>query len=105
MAEYFVVITSFPEKMTAEKVCKILINENLTACCQIIEKATSIYVWKGKIEKATEYLCFFKTEKAKLKNLAERIKSLHPYEVPEVVALKASYIDKSYAKWISEVLK
>ncbi|MCM8759713.1 MAG: divalent-cation tolerance protein CutA [Candidatus Omnitrophica bacterium] len=105
MKKYFVVITTFPEKKTAEKVCKILIKEKLAACCQISDSISSFYWWKGKIEKSREWLCLFKTEKSALKKLKKRLKSLHPYEVPEIVCLEIKDIDNDYAQWINGVIK
>ncbi len=105
MKRYFVIITTFPDKKVAEKVCKILINENLAACCQVTSGITSFYWWKGKIEKSKELLCLIKAEKSVLKKLQKRLKSLHPYEIPEIVCLEIKDIDIDYANWINGVIK
>ncbi|MCX7705521.1 MAG: divalent-cation tolerance protein CutA [bacterium] len=105
MKKYFVVITTFPDRKTAQKICKTLINENLTACCQIFGDITSLYWWKGKIEHSKEVACFFKTEKSVLEKLKKRIKEIHPYEIPEIICLQAKDIDSEYAKWIDDTIK
>lgn len=105
MKGYLVVITTFPDRKTAEKVCKTLIKEKLTACCQILDSIKSFYLWKGKIERSKEWLCFFKTEKTVCEKLKKRIKSIHPYEIPEIICLEVKDIDEDYANWIKEVLK
>jgi len=105
MAQFFLVITTFPDRKSAEKICKILINENLAACCQITSSITSIYWWNKKIERSKEYLCLIKTEKSVLEDVKKKIISNHPYEVPEIMCFKADDIDKKYAKWIKQTIK
>ncbi|MCM8821788.1 MAG: divalent-cation tolerance protein CutA [Candidatus Omnitrophica bacterium] len=105
MKRYLVLFTTFPERKTGQKICKTLINENLTACCQIVDGIISFYWWKNKIEKSKECLCILKTEKTMLSKLKKRIKDLHPYEIPEIVVVEAEDIDKDYAHWITSVIR
>lgn len=105
MAKYFVVLTTFPEKTTAEKVCNVLINEKLAACCQILDGMTSLYWWNKKIEKSKECLCLFKTEKSVLGKLKKAVRALHPYKIPEIVCLEIKSIDIEYGQWLYNAIK
>jgi periplasmic divalent cation tolerance protein len=97
MAGEIVVFVSCPESI-AESIAKPLIEEKLAACVSILPAAKSIYMWQGKLCQEKECLLFIKTNRARFNTLEKRIKELHTYEVPEIIALS---IEKGYAPYLA----
>lgn len=95
------VITTVSKKTDAEKIAKVLIDGRLAACVQIIGPIKSIYRWKGKIENAKEWACLIKTRKTLYKKVESAIRKIHPYEVPEIIAVSIAQGSKDYLKWLS----
>jgi periplasmic divalent cation tolerance protein len=100
MNRYIQVITTISDKRGAEKIAKELINKRLAACVQILGPIKSIYRWKGKIETAKEWVCIIKTRISLYKKVEAAIKKIHPYEVPEIIAVPIALANKDYLKWI-----
>lgn len=100
MNRYIQVITTISDKSGAEKIAKALINKKLAACVQIAGPIKSIYRWKGKIETAKEWVCVIKTRKNLYEKVEAAIKKIHPYEVPEIIAVPIAAANKDYLKWI-----
>jgi periplasmic divalent cation tolerance protein len=94
------VLSTFPDADTARRIVRICVEERLAACGNLIPGVESIYRWKGKVETATEILVVFKTTSESYPKLEARIVELHPYEVPEVVAIPPSGGLPSYMEWI-----
>ncbi|MDP2912267.1 MAG: divalent-cation tolerance protein CutA [Candidatus Omnitrophota bacterium] len=101
MNSYIQVITTISSKVGAEKISEALIKGRLAACVQIIGPIKSVYRWKGKIENAKEWACLIKTRKTLYKKVESAIKKIHPYEVPEIIAVSIADGSKDYLKWIS----
>lgn len=99
--KYIQVVTTISGKRGAEKIAKVLIDIRLAACVQIIGPIKSIYSWKGKIETAKEWVCIIKTRKDLYKKVEKAIKEIHPYEVPEIIAVSIVEGSKDYLKWLS----
>jgi periplasmic divalent cation tolerance protein len=78
-----------------------LVGEKLIACGTILPGARSIYEWEGKMEDATEVLVLFKTAGPAYAKLEKRLLKLHPYDMPEIVALEAGAASKAYAAWVA----
>jgi periplasmic divalent cation tolerance protein len=78
-----------------------LVGEKLIACGTILPGARSIYEWEGKMEDATEVLVLFKTAGPAYAKLEKRLLKLHPYDMPEIVALEAGAASKTYAAWVA----
>ena len=97
-----VVLSTAPDRATAARIARALVEERLAACVNIVPGVTSIYRWKGKVERDSEVLCVIKTRASLLARLSRRLEALHPYDVPEVVALKVSGGAKAYLEWIDE---
>jgi periplasmic divalent cation tolerance protein len=76
------------------------VEERLAACAQVVGPVSSTYRWNGKVELAVEWYCNLKTTKTRLSALKQRIRELHPYEVPEIVAIRIQDGDVDYLKWI-----
>lgn len=101
---FLAVHTSFPNKADAQRVSRILIEEKLAACANILT-ARSIYHWKGKIEDENEVFVILKTDEDTYPTLERRLLELHPYEVPMIVALAVQTGSKSYLAWLSKALQ
>ena len=100
MADCFQVTTTLPDEAVAHQVGARLVEERLAACAQVLGPVSSTYHWKGRIEQAAEWYCHLKTTKTRLPALKKRIRELHPYEVPEIVATRILDGDIDYLKWI-----
>ena len=74
--------------------------ERLAACAQVVGPISSTYRWKGRIEQATEWYCNLKTTKTRLTALTARIRELHPYDLPEIIAIRIQDGDEEYLRWI-----
>ena len=95
------IISTYPNKKSITRVANELVKNKIVACVNITT-ISSIYSWQGKIEKTPEYLALFKTTQKNKKLLKEKIKSTHPYKVPEIAEIDITSINKSYLKWMVE---
>lgn len=98
-----VVLSTFPDAGTARAAAEALVEEHLAACVNILPGVESIYRWQGKLATGAEVLAVIKTTTDRYAKLEARLRELHPYEVPEIVALPASAVAESYLRWVSEV--
>lgn len=81
---------------------KVLISENLAACATILQNATSIYIWENKVEENQESQILIKTTADKYEQLEKRVKELHAYKTPEIIALKIEKGSNDYLNWIKK---
>ncbi len=102
MQEYLQVTTTCDKKDDAERIAGTLVEKKLAACVQVIGPMTSIYRWQGKIEKAEEWICFIKTTKSAYSELERAITALHPYEIPEILAVPVTAGSRKYLQWLDE---
>jgi periplasmic divalent cation tolerance protein len=103
--EYIVVLVTTANKAEAEKISQALLEEKLIACANIVSPVASCFLWQGKIDKAEECLVVMKSRRDLFLELTLRIKGLHSYEVPEVLALPVVEGSADYLVWMSGVLK
>ena len=101
MSKNFVLFCTIENIEGASQIAEDLIENRLAACVNIIPDVTSVYKWKGNLEKSTEQLMLIKTTKERLQETLERIKNLHPYEVPEIIALPIEGGHPPYLSWLS----
>ena len=101
---YIIVLVTTSSKREAEKITKNLLDLKLIACGNIIGPVCSIFRWSGKIEKAEEYLTIMKTRKNLFEKLAEAVKAMHSYEVPEILAVPVVDGSKAYLDWLESCL-
>lgn len=99
------VTTTADKKEILEKIAKDLLEKRLIACAQISGPIKSIYWWKGEIVEDEEFICTMKTKEEVFNHVKERIKELHPYEVPEIVGTKLENTSSDYEMWVEEVTK
>lgn len=96
------VISSFPDKESAKATCRILVEEKLAACASLLPGISSIFHWQGRIEHSEECLVLLKSPRQNYLALEDRLRSLHPYEVPEILAFAADRILDAYAAWAAK---
>ena len=94
------VLTTFPADGDAEKLAATLVEERLAACVNILPPMRSIYRWQGRVEKANERQLLIKTSLGRMRALEKRVKELHPYEVPEFLAVMIDKTAKDYLSWV-----
>ncbi len=102
MSENCVVLCTCPNDGVARDIASALVHENLAACVNILPEVTSVFEWKGTVETETEVLLVIKTAADRVERLNQRIPELHPYDVPEVVALPITAGLPAYLQWVSE---
>ena len=95
-------LSTFPDRETAQKISNQLVTEKFVACANILPAIESIYRWKNKIESGNETLVFFKLSKDRQSAFQDKLRSLHPYEVPEIIFLPISAGLPEYLRWVVE---
>jgi periplasmic divalent cation tolerance protein len=99
-----VVFSTFPSTDKAAEVARALVAEQLAACVNLAPNVRSIYRWKGELQDDTETLAIIKTTSERLDTLVARLLALHPYELPEAIALPVTGGNNQYLVWVdSEV--
>ncbi len=96
-----VVISTAPDPETGTRIARALVEERLAACVNVVPGVRSIYRWQGAIEEGQEVLLVIKTQAERVAPLAERLRALHPYEVPELLALPVDAGLASYLQWVA----
>ncbi|MCF7991147.1 MAG: divalent-cation tolerance protein CutA [Thiohalocapsa sp.] len=89
-----------PDSTTAESLSEALVTEGLAACVNIVPGLVSVYRWQGKIEKDNECLLLIKTTEERVPELTARVRQLHPYDEPEVIAHPIVTGSDSYLEWV-----
>jgi periplasmic divalent cation tolerance protein len=100
-APYVEVHVTAPDAVTATRLARTLVEERLAACVQVVPGVTSVYAWDGRVETADEHLLLVKSTAGLFEAIRERVRSEHPYDTPEVVALPVHAIDPRYAAWLT----
>ena len=95
-----IVLTTFANAEDAAKAVRTLVDEQIIACGTILSGARSIYRWKDAIEDTAESVVLLKTSAERFPALEERLRAIHPYETPEIIALDPTAVSKDYADWI-----
>jgi len=95
------VMCSCPDKVVAGTIAGALVAEHLAACVNLLPQISSTYRWDGEICHETESLMLIKTTRARFEALRERIEALHPYDVPEIIALDIATGSSGYLDWIT----
>jgi len=98
------VFVTVPNKKEANKIASALIKDRLVACVNIVDNIKSVYRWKGKVENSKELLLIIKTKKSAVVKLIKKIKSLHSYTVPEIIAFPITGGNKEYLEWVNDSL-
>ena len=104
MIDIQLVLTMLPTADAAVSLARTLVEEKLAACCNLIPAVRSIYRWEGKLQDENEVLVLLKTRSEHFERLKARILELHPYEVPEVLALPVEAGYAGYLEWMSKAM-
>ena len=102
MDETLLVLTNLPHRDAAVTLAEALVGRRLAACVNVLAECTSIYRWKGAVENAREVPVLIKSRSALYDELEAAIKELHPYEVPEIIALPVVRGLVEYLAWVGE---
>ena len=95
-----IVLCTCPDLATAERIAETVVGERLAACVNIVPGLTSIYRWEGQIQRDAELLLLIKTRQEVYPLLEARIRELHPYQIPEIIALPIQTGSAAYLHWI-----
>jgi periplasmic divalent cation tolerance protein len=95
-------LSTFPDQETAREISSELVTKKLAACANILPGVESIYRWKEKIESGNETLVLFKLSEDRQSAFQEKLRSLHPYEVPEIIFVPISSGLPEYLRWVTE---
>lgn len=102
MDEVLLVHTTCPDEAVAERITLALLEQRLAACVNRLPAVRSSYRWQGRIESAREFPLLIKTTRARYPALESAIRELHPYELPEIVALPVAAGLPAYLRWVVE---
>jgi periplasmic divalent cation tolerance protein len=98
--DVLLVITNVPNLAAAERIATALVEEGAAACVNVLAECMSMYRWHGKIERTSEVPLLIKTTRAAYPRLESSLRSLHPYELPEIIALPVSAGLPEYLNWV-----
>ena len=104
-SKYVVVLVTAKDVAEAQKIAKGLLEAKLVACANLVFEVQSFFRWQGKIDKANEVLLVLKAPADKFTEIIKKVKSLHSYDVPEVIALPIIAGNEDYLKWLDESVK
>ncbi len=93
---------SCPDIATAGRIAEALVEERLAACVNVLPGLQSVYRWQGQIQRDTEVLLLIKTTRTRYPALQARLPQLHPYELPELLAVEAAAGLPAYLQWVAE---
>jgi periplasmic divalent cation tolerance protein len=100
--DYVVVLTTLPVDADAAAFARALVDDRLAACVNLLPQMESIYRWEGSVEREAERQVVIKTARQRVASLWERVRDLHPYDVPEFVVLPIVDGNDAYLRWIAE---
>ena len=96
------ILCTVPDQALADRLAQALVEDRLAACVNALPGVTSHYRWQGKVERAAEVLLVIKTERARFDAVCEKVRALHPYAVPELIALPIGAGAPDYLAWLTE---
>lgn len=101
-ADIQIVFITAPDAAQGQAIAEALVRERLAACVNLISGVESVYRWEGQVQKDAEVLLVVKTRQDRCKALEERVLELHPYDVPEVLAIPVTSGSAPYLNWVAE---
>lgn len=102
MAEVWLVLTNCPDEATADRIALALVEQGLAACVNRSSPVHSVYRWQGSVERATEVPLSIKTTRERYAEVEQALLHLHPYDVPEIIALPIAAGHAPYLRWIAD---
>jgi periplasmic divalent cation tolerance protein len=103
--DYIIVLVTTPTLKEATHIATSLVEKRIAACTNIVSNIQSVFRWKGRIEKEKEHLLIIKSRKMLLEKLVKTVKSMHSYEVPEIVAIQIIDGNKDFLNWLKSSVK
>jgi periplasmic divalent cation tolerance protein len=100
VTDTIVVLVTTPNAEKAAELARVLVEEKLAACGNIVTAVRSIYRWQGKVQDDQEALLILKAPRKRFEELRDRVLALHPYQVPEVISLPIEAGNEAYIDWI-----
>ena len=104
-SEPIVVLMTAASGEEATRIAETLVQQKLAACVQVLPEMESIYVWKGELQRGREILVIAKSTRANFEKLERRVREIHSYETPEIIALPIVAGSQSYLSWLSSCLE
>lgn len=98
--QVIIAMSTCPDEATARRIAEVLVGEHLATCVNRVTGMTSTYFWDGRLQDEAEILLIIKTTAARLAGLEARLTALHPYELPELVALPVAGGNERYLQWV-----
>jgi periplasmic divalent cation tolerance protein len=105
MEEYVVVLVTAPSGDVGRDIARVLLEKRLAACVNVVPAIASLYTWKGELCSDDEVLLVIKTTGAAFDDLATAVRDVHPYDLPEIIALPIVAGSRDYLDWIDEVVE
>ena len=105
MSKYVQIVTTTAERADAQRIAKELIERRLAACVQIVGPIESTYRWENKVETASEWQCWIKTKADLFTEVDQAIHQIHPYQVPEILALPILAGSAGYLRWLEDEVR
>ncbi len=102
MSEYIQVLTTVESREDAERIARTLVEERLAACVQVLGPISSTYRWQGAIRASQEWLCLAKSRRGLYDAIEKAIRRVHPYQVPEILAVPIVAGSAAYLAWLDE---
>jgi len=100
--EYVLVLTTLPADADAPRFAHTLVDDRLAACVNLLPVMESVFRWEGKIDRESERQLLIKTSRERVAALWERLRALHPYDVPEFIVLPIVDGNAAYLNWLAE---
>lgn len=97
-----VVLCTCPDAKSAQLIATCLVENQLAACVNVIAGVSSVYLWQGKVEQAQEWQLVIKSRTQHFAQIAQQIKAIHPYDVPELIALPIEQGSQDYLQWLTQ---
>ncbi|MBS1134363.1 MAG: cutA [Burkholderiaceae bacterium] len=97
-----VVLTNCPDVEVADRIARTIVEQRLAACVNRLAPVESVYRWQGALERVTEVPLLIKTTRERYAEIEQAIRALHPYEVPEIIAMPISAGLASYLRWVAD---
>lgn len=104
-ADYILVLVTASDQREAEKIARGLLEEKLAACVNIMSGVSSFFWWQGALDRAEESVLLIKSRRECFEKIAARVKELHSYELPEIIALPLTAGHTEYLRWIDESVR
>jgi len=99
------IVTSFEQEEQAADIIRTLVRERHIACGNILRSVRSIYIWQDKLEDTEEVIAILKTTSTMAALAGERLRELHPYDVPEILVLTPEAVETAYADWVAKTVQ